>query len=149
MCRYDNPNCRAGKGRWFCGHYIGEYDPLCACGSTDSNHGPNAFAGALSGIRTSVINRGLPRRQQEAVIAHEIGHIEMGHTDGRLPAWAYGEPLVDEYEADAFAVEAGYGRELVAFMKHELECCDPDVREFWFLRLQNVRRWLGRYNRRG
>lgn len=42
------------------------------------------------------------------VIAHELGHIELGHVDNDVAS------LAEEFAADAWATEHGYGKDLIA-----------------------------------
>jgi Zn-dependent protease with chaperone function len=59
----------------------------------------------------------------EAVLAHEFGHIALGHCDGRvvrcLSQLSLFRKLCLGYElaADAFAAELGYGKELVEVLE--------------------------------
>jgi len=68
----------------------------------------------------------LPTIEQEAILAHELGHIVYRHTRQRI-IWAlqlrwlwdssFSDMLRDhELEADAFAVDSGHAEGLLAFL---------------------------------
>ena len=65
----------------------------------------------------------LPKGQQTAVILHERGHIEKHHTEARLLSVLFPfKPFIrwlchrQEYAADRYVLEHGFGRELVDFL---------------------------------
>lgn len=60
-------------------------------------------------------------RMAIGVLAHEIGHIYLGHSKKDL------SPIEEQYEADAFAAKIGFGRELINFLSlypNSKECQD-------------------------
>ena len=72
----------------------------------------------------------LPNDQQRAVIAHELGHIRLGHHAVRR--WVAPLALIctpfrkalyrtQEFEADDFATECGHGKALCSFLSQNNE----------------------------
>lgn len=68
----------------------------------------------------------LPKRQQDAVLAHEEAHCRGWHLELRLlllplfwTRWARRLAARQELTADDFAVEQGYGVELLEFLRHD------------------------------
>lgn len=63
----------------------------------------------------------LPMRVQEAVIAHEIGHIELGHLSEEVrkqhPGGGVVNNLAFELAADMYAARQGYAQELCALLQ--------------------------------
>ena len=71
-----------------------------------------AFAAVNNfGISIIVINNkcnNLPKEYRDAVIAHELGHIKLGHLDGdKIPSLRE-RHLEKEFEADMYAQQKGY-----------------------------------------
>ncbi len=69
---------------------------------------------------------GLPKRQQDAVLAHEEGHCRGWHFELRLlmlplfwTRWAQKLAIRQELAADAYAVQRGFGVELLHFLAHD------------------------------
>jgi Zn-dependent protease with chaperone function len=81
------------------------------------------------GFGTIVVGRffyRLPKIEQDAIIAHEVGHLVNHHVRQRVLwalqlRWLWCENFSDmlrdhEFEADAFAVESGHAEGLLAFI---------------------------------
>lgn len=51
-----------------------------------------------------------------AILAHEIGHIFLRHSERKI------DPMDAQYEADYFAYLLGFGVELIQFLKVRPEC---------------------------
>ncbi len=51
-------------------------------------------------------------RQGLSILAHEVGHIFLGHSDRKI------DPIDAQYEADYFSYLLGYGEELTFFLKN-------------------------------
>jgi hypothetical protein len=56
------------------------------------------------------------KRQGLAILAHEIGHIYLGHSDRKI------DPLDAQFEADYFSYLLGFGDELINFLKEIPGC---------------------------
>ena len=56
------------------------------------------------------------KRQGLAILAHEIGHIYLGHSDRKI------DPLDAQFEADYFSFLLGFGDELIGFLKEIPGC---------------------------
>jgi Zn-dependent protease with chaperone function len=75
----------------------------------------------------------LTNRQQEALLAHEVGHLELKHAESNAHRMAIEYQLAGlnqlafnircemEYEADAFAARQGYRDELIEIMTNDLQ----------------------------
>jgi hypothetical protein len=61
-------------------------------------------------------------KQSQAIIAHEIGHIMMGHFEVGV------DPLDAQVQADVFACELGYLEEIESFLLDQPESVEKRVR---------------------
>ena len=87
-------------------------DEHCLCSAYLTKDVIGAFAGVNNfGIPIIVINNkcnNLPKEYRDAVIAHELGHIKLGHLDGdKIPSLRE-RHLEKEFEADMYAQQKGY-----------------------------------------
>lgn len=87
-------------------------DEHCLCSAYLTKDVIGAFAGVNNfGIPIIVINNkcnNLPKEYRDAVIAHELGHIKLGHLDGdKIPSLRK-RHLEKEFEADMYAQQKGY-----------------------------------------
>lgn len=103
-----------------------------------------AFGVVLVGARFEILSR----IEQEAVLAHEVGHIENHHT---LKRWWWilscqwrklGERCKNqELEADAYAADAGFGPGLVKFLRRT-KFPESAWHPAYYDRVLNIQRYL-------
>ena len=87
-------------------------DEYCLCNAYLTKDVIGAFAAVTNfGISIIVINNkcnNLPKEYRDAIIAHELGHIKLGHLDGdKIPSLRE-RHLEKEFEADMYAQQKGY-----------------------------------------
>ena len=87
-------------------------DEHCLCSAYLTKDVVGAFAAVNSfGAPVIIINNkcnNLPKEYRDAVIAHELGHIKLGHLDGdKIPSLRE-RHLEKEFEADMYAQQKGY-----------------------------------------
>ena len=87
-------------------------DEHCLCSAYLTKDVVGAFAAVTNfGAPVIIINNkcnNLPKEYRDAVIAHELGHIKLGHLDGdKIPSLRE-RHLEKEFEADMYAQQKGY-----------------------------------------
>ena len=87
-------------------------DEHCLCSAYLTKDVVGAFAGINSfGVPIIVINNkcnDLPLAYRDAIIHHELGHIKLGHLDGKKIPSLRERHLEKEFEADMYAQQKGY-----------------------------------------
>ena len=92
--------------------YVFVSDEHCLCSAYLTKDVVGAFAGVNAfGIPVIVINNkcnDLPLAYRDAIIQHELGHIKLGHLDGKKIPSLRKRHLEKEFEADMYAQQKGY-----------------------------------------
>ena len=92
--------------------YVFVSDEHCLCSAYLTKDVVGAFAGINSfGVPIIVINNkcnDLPLAYRDAIIHHELGHIKLGHLDGKKIPSLRERHLEKEFEADMYAQQKGY-----------------------------------------
>ena len=92
--------------------YVFVSDEHCLCSAYLTKDVVGAFAGVNAfGIPVIVINNkcnDLPLEYRNAIIQHELGHIKLGHLDGKKIPSLRKRHLEKEFEADMYAQQKGY-----------------------------------------
>ena len=87
-------------------------DEHCLCSAYLTKDVVGAFAATNSfGVPIIVINNkcnDLPLAYRDAIIHHELGHIKLGHLDGKKIPSLRERHLEKEFEADMYAQQKGY-----------------------------------------
>ena len=87
-------------------------DEHCLCSAYLTKDVVGAFAVTNSfGIPIIVINNkcnDLPEEYRNAIIQHELGHIKLGHLDGKKIPSLRERHLEKEFEADLYSQQKGY-----------------------------------------
>lgn len=87
-------------------------DEHCLCSAYLTKDVVGAFAGINSfGVPIIVINNkcnDLPLAYRDAIIHHELGHIKLGHLDGKKKPSLRKRHLEKEFEADMYSQQKGY-----------------------------------------
>ena len=87
-------------------------DEHCLCSAYLTKDVVGAFAGINSfGVPIIVINNkcnDLPLAYRDAIIHHELGHIKLGHLDGKKIPSLRKRHLEKEFEADMYSQQKGY-----------------------------------------
>ena len=87
-------------------------DEHCLCSAYLTKDVVGAFAGVNAfGIPVIIINNkcnDLPLAYRDAIIHHELGHIKLGHLDGKKIPSLRERHLEKEFEADMYAQQKGY-----------------------------------------
>lgn len=87
-------------------------DEHCLCSAYLTKDVVGAFAGINSfGVPIIVINNkcnDLPLAYRDAIIHHELGHIKLGHLDGKKKPSLRKRHLEKEFEADLYSQQKGY-----------------------------------------
>ena len=87
-------------------------DEYCLCSAYLTKDVVGAFAATNNfGIHIIIINNkcnNLPKEYRDAIIAHELGHIKLGHLDGDKKLSLRKRYLEKEFEADMYAQQKGY-----------------------------------------
>ena len=87
-------------------------DEHCLCSAYLPKDVIGAFAGINSfGAPVIIINNkcnDLPLAYRDAIIHHELGHIKLGHLDGKKIPSLRERHLEKEFEADMYAQQKGY-----------------------------------------
>ena len=102
--------------------YIFVSDEHCLCSAYLTKDVIGAFAATNSfGVPIIVINNkcnDLPLAYRDAIIQHELGHIKLGHLDGKKKPSLRKRYLEKEFEADEYSHNKGYPMiETLKFMK--------------------------------
>ena len=94
------------------GVYVFVSDEHCLCSAYLTKDVVGAFAGVNAfGIPVIVINNKcneLPKKYRNAIIQHELGHIKLGHLDGKKIPSLRERHLEKEFEADMYSQQKGY-----------------------------------------
>ena len=92
--------------------YVFVSDEHCLCSAYLTKDVVGAFATTNSfGVPIIVINNKcneLPKEYRNAVIHHELGHIKLGHLDGKKIPSLRKRYLEKEFEADLYSQQKGY-----------------------------------------
>lgn len=92
--------------------YVFVSDEHCLCSAYLTKDVVGAFAGVNAfGIPIIVINNkcnDLPLAYRDAIIHHELGHIKLGHLDGKKKPSLRKRYLEKEFEADLYSQQKGY-----------------------------------------
>ena len=92
--------------------YIFVSDEHCLCSAYLTKDVIGAFAATNSfGVPIIVINNKcneLPEEYRNAIIQHELGHIKLGHLDGKKKPSLRKRYLEKEFEADMYSQQKGY-----------------------------------------
>ena len=87
-------------------------DEYCLCNAYLTKDVVGAFAAVNDfGISIIVINNkcnNLPKEYRDAIIHHELGHIKLGHLDGKKKPSLRKRYLEKEFEADEYSHNKGY-----------------------------------------
>ncbi len=87
-------------------------DEHCLCSAYLTKDVVGAFAGVNAfGIPVIIINNkcnDLPLAYRDAIIHHELGHIKLGHLDGKKKPSLRKRYLEKEFEADEYSHSKGY-----------------------------------------
>lgn len=87
-------------------------DEYCLCSAYLTKDVVGAFAATNNfGIPIIIINNkcnNLPKEYRDAIIAHELGHIKLGHLDGDKKLSLRKRYLEKEFEADMYSQQKGY-----------------------------------------
>ena len=102
--------------------YVFVSDEHCLCSAYLPKDVVGAFASVNAfGIPIIVINNkcnDLPLAYRDAIIHHELGHIKLGHLDGKKKPSLHKRYLEKEFEADEYSHNKGYPMiETLKFMK--------------------------------
>ena len=92
--------------------YVFVSDELCLCSAYLTKDVIGGFAGINSfGMPVIIINNKcneLPLAYRDAIIHHELGHIKLGHLDGKKKPSLRKRYLEKEFEADMYSQQKGY-----------------------------------------
>ena len=92
--------------------YVFVSDEHCLCSADLPKDVVGAFAATNSvGVPIIVINNkcnDLPLAYRDAIIHHELGHIKLGHLDGKKIPSLRERHLEKEFEADMYSQQKGY-----------------------------------------
>ena len=92
--------------------YVFVSDEHCLCSAYLTKDVIGAFAGVNAfGMPVIIINNkcnDLPLAYRNAIIHHELGHIKLGHLDGKKIPSLRERHLEKEFEADMYAQQKGY-----------------------------------------
>ena len=92
--------------------YVFVSDEHCLCSAYLTKDVIGAFAGVNAfGIPVIIINNkcnDLPLAYRDAIIQHELGHIKLGHLDGKKIPSLRKRHLEKEFEADLYSQQKGY-----------------------------------------
>ena len=92
--------------------YVFVSDEHCLCSAYLTKDVIGAFAGVNAfGMPVIIINNkcnDLPLAYRDAIIHHELGHIKLGHLDGKKIPSLRERHLEKEFEADMYAQQKGY-----------------------------------------
>ena len=87
-------------------------DEHCLCSAYLTKDVIGAFAGVNAfGIPVIIINNKcneLPLAYRDAIIHHELGHIKLGHLDGKKIPSLRKRHIEKEFEADMYSQQNGY-----------------------------------------
>ena len=87
-------------------------DEHCLCSAYLTKDVIGAFAGVNAfGIPVIIINNkcnDLPLAYRDAIIHHELGHIKLGHLDGKKIPSLRKRHIEKEFEADMYSQQKGY-----------------------------------------
>ena len=87
-------------------------DEHCLCSAYLTKDVVGAFAATNSfGVPVIIINNKcneLPETYRNAIIHHELGHIKLGHLDGKKKPSLRKRYLEKEFEADLYSQQKGY-----------------------------------------
>ena len=87
-------------------------DEHCLCSAYLTKDVVGAFAATNSfGVPVIIINNkcnDLPLAYRDAIIHHELGHIKLGHLDGKKIPSLRKRHLEREFEADMYSQQKGY-----------------------------------------
>ena len=87
-------------------------DEHCLCSAYLTKDVVGAFAATNSfGVPVIIINNKcneLPETYRNAIIHHELGHIKLGHLDGKKKPSLHKRHLEKEFEADLYSQQKGY-----------------------------------------
>ena len=102
--------------------YVFVSDEHCLCSAYLTKDVIGGFAGINSfGEPVIIINKkcnDLPEEYRNAIIQHELGHIKLGHLDGKKKPSLRKRYLEKEFEADEYSHNKGYPMiETLKFMK--------------------------------
>ena len=102
--------------------YVFVSDEHCLCSAYLTKDVIGGFAGINSfGMPIIIINNkcnDLPEAYRDAIIHHELGHIKLGHLDGKKKPSLRKRYLEKEFEADEYSHNKGYPMiETLKFMK--------------------------------
>lgn len=102
--------------------YVFVSDEHCLCSAYLTKDVIGGFAGINSfGMPVIIINNkcnDLPEAYRNAIIQHELGHIKLGHLDGKKKPSLRKRYLEKEFEADEYSHNKGYPMiETLKFMK--------------------------------
>ena len=102
--------------------YVFVSDEHCLCSAYLPKDVVGAFAATNNfGIPIIIINNkcnNLPKEYRDAIIHHELGHIKLGHLDGKKKPSLRKRYLEKEFEADEYSHNKGYPMiETLKFMK--------------------------------
>jgi len=82
----------------------------CAIPHTDRAHLILIYPDLIDLLKSNNFRQGL------AILAHEVGHIFLGHSDRKI------DPEDAQFEADYFSNLLGFGVELILFLSVRPEC---------------------------
>ena len=92
--------------------YVFVSDEHCLCSAYLTKDVIGGFAGINSfGVPIILINNKcneLPETYRNAIIHHELGHIKLGHLDGKKKPSLRKRYLEKEFEADLYSQQKGY-----------------------------------------
>ena len=92
--------------------YVFVSDEHCLCSAYLTKDVIGGFAGINSfGVPIILINNKcneLPETYRNAIIQHELGHIKLGHLDGKKKPSLRKRYLEKEFEADMYSQQKGY-----------------------------------------
>ena len=92
--------------------YVFVSDEHCLCSAYLPKDVVGAFASINSfGMPVIIINNkcnDLPLAYRDAIIHHELGHIKLGHLDGKKKPSLRKRYLEKEFEADMYSQQKGY-----------------------------------------
>ena len=92
--------------------YVFVSDEHCLCSAYLTKDVIGGFAGINSfGVPIILINNKcneLPETYRNAIIQHELGHIKLGHLDGKKKPSLRKRYLEKEFEADLYSQQKGY-----------------------------------------
>lgn len=100
------------RNGWMLASYDSAKDMIAALGLSDLTHDTDGFCLKNKGRYYIFYNRHLPTERQRFVIAHEIGHITLGHVD-RMKCTLHNQPPSESDNPDELAANL-YAARLVA-----------------------------------